>query len=321
MKHQLFVLGEAVDFEESMTCEFKEVKGQNPTQAIGKVVDEYVVAYLNEAGGSVYWGIRDNDRLVVGVTLDHDKRDQVRQVVGQKIAAIAPSVSSDCYQVPFHKVMHTAEGTVAPENTLVVEVSVRPPDSGALYLTGSGEAYKKTLGGKRKLTGAELLNALLVQLQAKQDSSQTPESVENSELTWMPSVARRARYVRPLLRGARVLWVDDNPSNNLYERTALASLDISVDLALSTEEALYMTSRLQYDLVLSDMNRAGNVNAGTELLDHLKPQKAATPLVFYVGQIDRQRTVPLGAFGITNRPDELFHYVFDVLERRARGTD
>ena len=51
-----FVLNQPVPFEESLTCEFKEVKSQ-PVQAISKVVDEYVVAFLNEAGGSIYWGI------------------------------------------------------------------------------------------------------------------------------------------------------------------------------------------------------------------------------------------------------------------------
>jgi len=41
-----FVAGEVVDLEESLTCEFKEIKGQPPVTAIGKVVDEYVVGFL-----------------------------------------------------------------------------------------------------------------------------------------------------------------------------------------------------------------------------------------------------------------------------------
>lgn len=320
MTRQLFVLGEPVDFEESLTCEFKEVKGQSPVQAISKVVDEYVVAYLNEMGGSVYWGIR-NDRLVVGVPLTCEKRDEIRQVVGQKIAAIAPSVPPGCYEVPFHKVIGAKGSILSSEDTFVVEVSVHPTSSRLLYLTGSGEAYRKTLGGTKKLSGAELLNALLTQLQTKLEAPEGEGSEDEAELSWMPSVARRAKCVRPLLRGARVLWVDDNPGNNLYERIALASLDISVDLALSTEEALFMVTRLQYDLVLSDMNRLANPTAGTELLDHLRRKRVATPVVFYVGHVDRGRTLPLGAFGITNRPDELFHYIFDVIERRRPRTE
>jgi hypothetical protein len=48
-----FVLDQPVDLEESLTCEFKEAKAQ-PVQIVSKTVDEYVVAFLNEAGGSIY---------------------------------------------------------------------------------------------------------------------------------------------------------------------------------------------------------------------------------------------------------------------------
>lgn len=314
MQHLVFALGKPIELEESMTCEFKEVKGQSPVQAIGKTVDEYIVAFLNEAAGSVFWGIRDADRAVVGVHMNQKMRDELRQVVGQKIAAIAPPVSSDRYQVPFHQVIRVEKGGVAVEDTFVVEVRVHTT-GGGFYLTGSGEAYRKTLGGIKKLTGAELLTALLAQLQAKAKSSASSEGTENVDLSWMPSVARRARVVRPLLRGARVLWVDDNPSNNLYERTVLTSLGIWVDLALSTEEALYMVTRQRYDLILSDMKRGPYPGAGRELLEELMLRKYAAPVVFYIGHVDRGMP-PSGAFAITDRPDELLHYVFDVLERR-----
>jgi predicted HTH transcriptional regulator len=62
-----FVLNQPVGLEESLTCELKEVKTR-PVQAIGKIVDRYVVAFLNAAGGSIYWGIRDADRVVTGVS-------------------------------------------------------------------------------------------------------------------------------------------------------------------------------------------------------------------------------------------------------------
>jgi len=40
------------------------------------------------------------------------------------------------------------------------------------------------------------------------------------------------------------------------------------------------------------------------------------PVVFYVGAFNRTEGIPPGAFAITNRPDELLHSVFDILERR-----
>ena len=38
-------------------------------------------------------------------------------------------------------------------------------------------------------------------------------------------------------------------------------------------------------------------------------------MIFYVGSLDKEKGTPPGAFGITNRPDELTHCVLDVLER------
>jgi CheY-like chemotaxis protein len=221
--------------------------------------------------------------------------------------------------VPFHQVVGVEHGTIVSD-TFVVEISVRAPTTGGLFLTGSGEAYRKTLGGTKKLSGAELLTALLPQLDAKVKTSTPDRQMEDVGISWMPSVARRARVVRPLLHGARALWVDDNPSNNLYERMTLASLGVMLDLALTTDEALYMAARVSYDLVLSDMRRGSNPAAGIEILDELRRHGLSTPVVFYTALADPTRPTPIGAFGLTNRPDELLHYAFDVLERRGSGT-
>jgi len=40
------------------------------------------------------------------------------------------------------------------------------------------------------------------------------------------------------------------------------------------------------------------------------------PVVFYIGDLDEDRGVPPGAFGITDRVEELLHLVLDALERR-----
>jgi predicted HTH transcriptional regulator len=97
MQQMLFALGKSVNLEESLTCEFKEVsKAQSPVQTIGKAVDRYAVAFLNETSGSIFWGIRD-DRCVTGVELNAKGRDELRQVVGQNISKIAPPVHSDWY--------------------------------------------------------------------------------------------------------------------------------------------------------------------------------------------------------------------------------
>lgn len=139
-----FVLNRSVELQESLTCEFKEVKSQ-PVQAVGKVVDEYVVAFLNEAGGSIYWGIRDKDRVVTGLPITDKVKDELKQVIGQKVASIAPPISSSAVNIPFHNVFNSDGNLLS--GLCVLEVHVAKPSAPGLYLTGSGEAYRKTVGG------------------------------------------------------------------------------------------------------------------------------------------------------------------------------
>ncbi len=39
-------------------------------------------------------------------------------------------------------------------------------------------------------------------------------------------------------------------------------------------------------------------------------------MIFYIGVVDPNKGVPVQAFGITNRPDELLHLTLDALERK-----
>jgi len=126
---------------------------------------------------------------------------------------------------------------------------------------------------------------------------------------------RRAEMVKRALDGASVLWVDDVPANNAYERQVLTQFNMRVDLATSTEEALAKVRHSAYDVILSDMARE-TPDAGLVLLRRLREAGCRTEVVFHVGELDTKRPTPLGAFGITNQPEPLLHYVFDVLERR-----
>lgn len=304
-----FNLNEPVPWEESLIREFKEVKSQ-PLQVVGKVVDQYMVAFLNAAGGSIFWGIRDSDRVVTGLSASGKVRDELRQVIGQKLASIAPSVGTEWIQVPFHPVLDSSDEPL--HDTCVLEVRVEKPVAPNLYLTGGGEAYIRTIGGVKKLSGAELYLALAVPLKAKVPSSQSASLIAR-----LPSVYRRATLVHEIIRGRRVLWVDDNPSYNFHERVALAEIGVAADVAISTSEALQAVTRLNPDLIVSDMERHGQEDAGLELLTSLSTHGLTVPVIFYVGRVEKERGTPPGAFGIADRPDEVLHLILDALERNA----
>ena len=73
-------------------------------------------------------------------------------------------------------------------------------------------------------------------------------------------------------RAARVLWVDDRPANNEYERQQLRPHGIVFDSVVSTVEALEQLTNETYDLVITDLGREGSsdhsATAGARFLEH-----------------------------------------------------
>jgi hypothetical protein len=126
-------------------------------------------------------------------------------------------------------------------------------------------------------------------------------------------VVRRLERTHLFLVGARLLWIDDTPSNNLIEIGILRRLGIIIDLARSSEDAEQRLENSVYDLVLSDMRREGDEKAGEKFLRKIESSRLVPPLIFYVG---KQCDVPATAFGLTTRPDELLNLVADALERQ-----
>lgn len=125
----------------------------------------------------------------------------------------------------------------------------------------------------------------------------------------------RAREAWPLLKGAEVLWVDDDPAGNRAERRMLQAFGVMIDTVTTNGDALKMLKTHPYDLVISNIKRRRG-ESGLALAEELKPSRLAKPLIFYV--MDLKPGTPAYAFGITNRPDHLLHYVIDVLARWRR---
>jgi CheY-like chemotaxis protein len=129
----------------------------------------------------------------------------------------------------------------------------------------------------------------------------------------------RAREAAPLLQGAEVLWLDDHPSRNRSERRMLQAFGVMIDVVTTNSEALAMLRQHRYDLLISDIERNGDHDAGPAFAREIAhPNPLAKPVIFYVGTLDRDAGTPAHAFAITNRPDHLLHYVIDVLARWRR---
>lgn len=74
----------------------------------------------------------------------------------------------------------------------------------------------------------------------------------------------------PLTSGRKLLWVDDQPGNNLLEAKALEELGFAVDFVVSTDEALQNILKTRYDAIISDMSRPGDTEAGKTLVRKLR---------------------------------------------------
>ena len=116
----------------------------------------------------------------------------------------------------------------------------------------------------------------------------------------------------------KVLWVDDRPSNNKYERGAFESFGVEFTLALSTDEALQAVEGGKFAAIISDMGRPGNPRAGYELLAELRSRNDLTPFFLYSGSgavEQRREALERGAQGSTNVADELIDMVTAALRQ------
>jgi len=114
----------------------------------------------------------------------------------------------------------------------------------------------------------------------------------------------------------KILWVDDRPDNNIYERRAFESLGIRFTLALSTKEALEVLSRERFGAIISDMGRKEGPREGYLLLDALRSRDDQTPFFIYAGSNSPQHKREAeahGAQGSTNVANDLFDMVRQVL--------
>jgi CheY-like chemotaxis protein len=122
------------------------------------------------------------------------------------------------------------------------------------------------------------------------------------------------------LQGAKVLWVDDNPDNNSYERSLLEQLGVRFVLAKSTDEAVSLLRGQKFHLVITDFARVGDGKAGYTLLDEVKKMKLepSPPLIIYSSSANPKfiaEAKERDAFAETNQPQELFNKAIDAIRQ------
>jgi CheY-like chemotaxis protein len=184
------------------------------------------------------------------------------------------------------------------------------------FLSNLGEFSFKAPGVEATAKRQEAAVALgaAVAVRAPGDGTRGPVADPREIAEALPSPRDQRR-----LQGSRVLWVDDRPGNNVFERQALEALGIQIDLSASTKDALEKIRRRSYDLIISDMGRPPDERAGYTLLDKLREAGNKTPFVIYASSRAPEHVREArehGAIGCTNLPQELVEMVTTALSTR-----
>lgn len=114
----------------------------------------------------------------------------------------------------------------------------------------------------------------------------------------------------------KVLWVDDRPDNNVYERRALEAMGLEFTLALSTNEALQVLATRKFAAIISDMGRSEGPREGYALLEAVRATDKITPYFIYASSRapqHRREAALRGAQGTTNIAEELVEMVTRAL--------
>jgi CheY-like chemotaxis protein len=193
---------------------------------------------------------------------------------------------------------------------------LRQPLTAAVARLASFEAF----GVKFALSGGAALDAAI---ELAQKNPAWPVEVPAAD---RKAALDRASANRSTFEGAEILWVDDRPSNNRNEARMLRSFGALVTFAATTEEAVHALQAAAeqhqpFDVILSDISRdlpAPDPTAGLTMLPLLRNIGFQQPVIYYVGRPNPDAGVPAGAFGVTNRPDQLLQLVVDALSR-VRG--
>jgi CheY-like chemotaxis protein len=169
---------------------------------------------------------------------------------------------------------------------------------------------------KRKQVAAASLSAAMAHWQDQApDDKQIPAVEKAKEIAQKvdelitPGASRK-------LEGTSILWVDDRPMLTTYERQALEALGIQFTISKSTEDALERLGRKTFDVIISDMSRPPDQQAGYTLLEKIKEMHITTPCIIYASGKKpeyKEEARRRGAFGNTNEPQELLELVVKAI--------
>ncbi|WP_432664524.1 DNA methyltransferase [Wukongibacter baidiensis] len=152
----LFIKGSRSDFiEEDSQHEFKDIsRSEKPIKRILEEVGKYSVAFKNNKGGSLFFGINDTGKII-GVKLSSKERDLTRREIEAKLKRTKPSLLPGEFDIEFHQIYdserHEINELFIVE--LIIYVSIHRE---AFYKSQNGSYYIKAPAALRKIKSEQI---------------------------------------------------------------------------------------------------------------------------------------------------------------------
>jgi len=172
------------------------------------------------------------------------------------------------------------------------------------------QLHELSENSKKQLSAVASLSIASAKSESGEPKHSVDEIIETVRHSTPPELGKT------VMQTNTILWVDDRPNNNTYERQAFEALGFTFTLALSTREALQHLDGQEFCAIISDMGRKEGPREGYVLLDEIRRRGIRTPYFIYAGSNaleHKNETEKHGGQGCTNNPQELFEMVTRAL--------
>jgi len=117
-----------------------------------------------------------------------------------------------------------------------------------------------------------------------------------------------------------ILWVDDNPTNNVFIVKDLDDSGVNVSQVTSTLDGMLQFGKRNYDMIISDMGRAEgktvNYTAGIDLVKQIRQIDQKVPIAIYCSTKARtangQAALEAGANIVLSSPTKLMAFIHQL---------
>lgn len=123
-------------------------------------------------------------------------------------------------------------------------------------------------------------------------------------------------HIMPLkeLKGKRLLWIDEDPDDTFYERSALTELGLQIDVQPNADHAFRALGEQKYHVVVFVDAQAVASNERIAVVERLKAREI--PYVVYLARpyLDKKDVNLIGAYGFAENTSDLLLFVGSALQ-------